>query len=143
MPRRSSREAVMAPEAAGERLRLLRREAHLTQRALAEAAGIHPQTVAQVERGVLPLSAEVALKLAATLGCAPYLLLGTAWPGAAAEARPVLRLVRDARGSARPATPADAALLADLGGSAGILAPTDALLDLARHAGVAVRFDPG
>jgi transcriptional regulator with XRE-family HTH domain len=50
------------------RLRTLRREAGLTQRALAEAAGLSPNYVARLERGELAPSLDTAARLAGALG---------------------------------------------------------------------------
>lgn len=61
--------------AVGSNLRRLRRQARLTQAALAEAAGIAQTYVGQIERAKKNVTLEVLGRLATALGVAPAELL--------------------------------------------------------------------
>lgn len=58
----------LEPSRFGEALRRVRDEKGLTQRELGEAAGIHPNTVAKMERGETEPSWQMVLTLAKALG---------------------------------------------------------------------------
>ena len=61
----------------GERIGLLRRRQGLTQRKLGAEAGIHPNTIARLERGRLTdLPGKSVARLAHTLGTSADYLLG-------------------------------------------------------------------
>jgi transcriptional regulator with XRE-family HTH domain len=51
----------------GERIRLLRKSAHLSQEKLAEKADLHPNYIGEIERGEKAVSIDTLLKLAAAL----------------------------------------------------------------------------
>lgn len=59
----------------GERVRQVRAEVGLTQEQLAEAAGLHPTFVANVERGYRVPTVPTMLKLAQGLGVEPSRLV--------------------------------------------------------------------
>ena len=59
----------------GSRLRLLRKEANLTQRTLAEAAGINPKYLSEIERGTKNATIDTVASIARALGVAPADLL--------------------------------------------------------------------
>lgn len=50
------------------RIRMLRTERGISRKQLAEATGIHPQTVGYIERREYNLSIDLALKIGAVLG---------------------------------------------------------------------------
>jgi transcriptional regulator with XRE-family HTH domain len=79
----------------GTRLKALREAAGLSQRALADRAGVAPETVARLERDRTPPRAGTVRKVAAALGVPPDALAGgsgTAGAEAAAgDLRPALR----------------------------------------------------
>lgn len=135
MPRRPA-DTIASP---GARLRAAREAAGYTQRRLAHQAKVHEQTVAKIERGLVRLTAETAAALAEVLGIPPGLLLPEMF--GAPDGPRTLTLVPgpEGRGMA-PLGPADAALLAEIAGSASHLMPLGALLDLARQHRVAVTF---
>lgn len=56
------------PDEFGMRLKSLRTAARLTQAALAEAVGLHPNSLARLERGELRPAWQTVLRLAAALG---------------------------------------------------------------------------
>ena len=61
----------------GERIVLLRRRQGMTQRTLGEEAGIHPNTIARLERGKLTdLPGKSVARLAQALGTTADYLLG-------------------------------------------------------------------
>ena len=61
----------------GERIVLLRRRQGMTQRTLGEEAGIHPNTIARLERGKLTdLPGKAVARLAQALGTTTDYLLG-------------------------------------------------------------------
>ena len=61
----------------GERIVLLRRRQGMTQRTLGEEAGIHPNTIARLERGKLTdLPGKFVARLAQALGTTADYLLG-------------------------------------------------------------------
>jgi transcriptional regulator with XRE-family HTH domain len=61
----------------GERIVLLRRRQDMTQRTLGEEAGIHPNTIARLERGKLTdLPGKYVARLAQALGTTADYLLG-------------------------------------------------------------------
>ena len=61
----------------GERIGLLRRRQGMTQRTLGEEAGIHPNTIARLERGKLTdLPGKSVARLAQALGTTADYLLG-------------------------------------------------------------------
>ena len=61
----------------GERIGLLRRRQGMTQRMLGEEAGIHPNTIARLERGKLTdLPGKSVARLALALGTTADYLLG-------------------------------------------------------------------
>ena len=62
--------------ATGKRIKELRIELHLTQNELAEASGIHENTIARLERGMHTISTQTARKLAKALGVDPGAILG-------------------------------------------------------------------
>jgi transcriptional regulator with XRE-family HTH domain len=81
----------------GRRLRRFRQDRSLTQAEVAEAAGIEPDTVGRLERGLRLPSLAVLAKLAETLGVAPVdLLADDATWAAAAGAAPHQRQLVDA-----------------------------------------------
>jgi transcriptional regulator with XRE-family HTH domain len=65
----------------GENLYRLRRERALTQKQLAERAGVHHITVSDLERGAQEASPETVQRLAAALGVEVQRLIGS--PGEA------------------------------------------------------------
>jgi transcriptional regulator with XRE-family HTH domain len=69
-PRERSRDQAMAV-AFGQRVREVRLAADLSQEALAEAAGLHPTFISNVERGYRVPSVPTLLKLAAALSIKP------------------------------------------------------------------------
>ena len=73
-PRERSRDQGIAV-AFGHRVRTARQEAGLSQEGLAEAAGLHPTFVSNVERGYRVPSVPTLLRLAAGLGVAPSVLV--------------------------------------------------------------------
>jgi transcriptional regulator with XRE-family HTH domain len=61
----------------GERIALLRRRQDMTQRELAEESGVHRNTIARLERGVLQdLPGRFILRIAQTLGTSTDFLFG-------------------------------------------------------------------
>ncbi len=62
-------------EAFGNRLRALRKEAGMTQEALAAAAGLHWTYIGQIERGRRNLTLKNVLRLARGLGVEPARLI--------------------------------------------------------------------
>jgi transcriptional regulator with XRE-family HTH domain len=61
----------------GERIVLLRRRQGMTQRTLGEEAGIHPNTIARLERGKLTdLPGKAVARVAQALGTTTDYLLG-------------------------------------------------------------------
>ncbi len=60
----------------GYRMRAIRRRRGLTQAALAERAGLSPETVSALERGKHAPRADSLAALARALGCPPEQLLG-------------------------------------------------------------------
>ena len=81
--------AMIDYEALGERLKTARLEAGVEQTALAEAAGVHVQTVFNLERGLLiNVRLEVLARLAAALGCPLAAWLALAPAAARLIARP-------------------------------------------------------
>lgn len=61
----------------GERIALLRRRQGMTQRHVGEESGVHPNTIARLERGVLTdLLGQSIARIAKTLGCTSDFLLG-------------------------------------------------------------------
>lgn len=60
----------------GEALRELREKKGWTKKRLAEAAGIAPQTVTQIERGRYGPSTPTLYKLAGALGVEPHVIKG-------------------------------------------------------------------
>jgi transcriptional regulator with XRE-family HTH domain len=61
----------------GERIGVLRRRQGMTQRTLGEEAGIHPNTIARLERGKLTdLPGRAVARLAQALGTTTDYLLG-------------------------------------------------------------------
>jgi len=61
----------------GERIALLRRRQNMTQRELGEEAGVHRNTIARLERGVLTdLPGKSIARIAHALGCTSDFLLG-------------------------------------------------------------------
>jgi transcriptional regulator with XRE-family HTH domain len=61
----------------GDRLLLLRRHKRLTQKQLADAVGLSPNTIARVERNVVEtLRGDTIAKLARVLGASTDYLLG-------------------------------------------------------------------
>jgi transcriptional regulator with XRE-family HTH domain len=73
-PRERSRDLAIAA-AFGERVRTTRQEAGMSQEELAEAAGMHPTFVSNVERGYRVPSVPTLLRLATGLGVAPSVLV--------------------------------------------------------------------
>jgi repressor LexA len=73
----------------GERIGLLRRRQDMTQRTLGDEAGIHPNTIARLERGKLTdLPGKAVARLAHTLGTSADYLLGLTDEEAPPEAPP-------------------------------------------------------
>lgn len=66
-PRERSRDQAIAA-AFGQRVRTVRTDAGMTQEALAEAAGLHPTFISNVERGYRVPSVPTMLRLAKGLG---------------------------------------------------------------------------
>ena len=61
----------------GERIALLRRRQNMTQRELGDEAGVHRNTIARLERGVLTdLPGKAIARIAQALGCTSDFLLG-------------------------------------------------------------------
>ena len=61
----------------GERILLLRRRQGMTQKELGDEAGLHSNTIARLERGVLTdLPGKSIARLARALGCPTDFLLG-------------------------------------------------------------------
>ena len=58
----------LPPSRFGSALRRVREEKGLTQKALAESAGVHPNTVARMERGEVEPSWQVVLAFSKALG---------------------------------------------------------------------------
>ena len=58
----------LPPSGFGEALRRIRGQKDLTQKQVGESAGIHPNTVAKMERGEVEPSWQVVLALATALG---------------------------------------------------------------------------
>lgn len=85
-----------SPSGFGESLRRLRDEKGLTQKQLGDAAGVHPNTVAKLERGDQEPNWPVVLKFAEALG-----VECTAFKVAPAEPEP--------EGGGKPASRAKAA----------------------------------
>lgn len=59
----------------GQRVREVRAEADLTQEALAEASGLHPTFISNVERGYRVPTVPTMLRLARGLGVVPSRLV--------------------------------------------------------------------
>jgi DNA-binding XRE family transcriptional regulator len=82
-----------ALKAAGERLLAARKNAELSQRALAEKAGVHQTLISQIEQGSTALTTDTAAKLATALNVAVAHLQGQCTAdfvgGAAATAQTV------------------------------------------------------
>jgi len=73
----------------GERIGLLRRRQGMTQRQLGEEAGLHPNTIARVERGVLPdLPGKAVARVAHAIGTTTDYLLGLTDEDAPPDAPP-------------------------------------------------------
>ncbi|MCW2987691.1 MAG: putative transcriptional regulator [Solirubrobacterales bacterium] len=70
VPNQRNRDLEIA-KAFGARVRELRMEAGLTQERLAEAAGLHPTFISNVERGYRVPSVPTMLRLAVALAVAP------------------------------------------------------------------------
>lgn len=89
-----------------EKLKSARRQHCLSQRALAEAAGVHFRTIQNWESGSMPKSLDPVMRIARVLGTTPEEMLGTAKTyvveanekGGAEAARDVDALVRDVIG---------------------------------------------
>jgi transcriptional regulator with XRE-family HTH domain len=61
----------------GERIALLRRRQGMTQRQVGNEAGVHPNTIARLERGLLTdLPGKSIARIAQALGCTSDFLLG-------------------------------------------------------------------
>jgi DNA-binding XRE family transcriptional regulator len=61
----------------GERIALIRRRRKMTQKQLGEAVGLHANTIARLERGVLPdIPSQAMGRVAQALGCPSDFLLG-------------------------------------------------------------------
>jgi transcriptional regulator with XRE-family HTH domain len=69
-PRERSRDQAIAV-AFGQKVREARLAANLTQETLAEATGMHPTFISNVERGYRVPSVPTLLRLAAGLGVSP------------------------------------------------------------------------
>ena len=73
----------------GERIVLLRRRQGMTQRTVGEEAGIHPNTIARLERGKLTdLPGKAVARLAQALGTTTDYLLGLSEQDAPCEEEP-------------------------------------------------------
>lgn len=59
----------------GRRVQAVRKEVGMSQEALAEAAGLHPTFISNVERGYRVPSVPTLLRLAAGLGVPPSALI--------------------------------------------------------------------
>lgn len=75
VPRQERSRDLAIAKAFGERVREVRLDAGLSQEALAEAAGLHPTFISNVERGYRVPSVPTLLRLAAGLRVAPGELL--------------------------------------------------------------------
>ena len=75
----------------GERMRLRRKSAHMSQEQLAEAAGINPRYLSKIERGHALPSAFVAWRLASALSLPISSLLEDEPPAAIDELRLLLQ----------------------------------------------------
>lgn len=73
-PRERSRDLEIA-RAFGQRVREVRLEKSMTQEQLAEAAGLHPTFISNVERGYRVPSVPTLLRLARSLGVSPGALV--------------------------------------------------------------------
>jgi transcriptional regulator with XRE-family HTH domain len=73
-PRERERDQAIAV-AFGQRVRKARLAANLTQEALAEATGLHPTFISNVERGYRVPSVPTLIRLAAGLGVPPSVLV--------------------------------------------------------------------
>jgi transcriptional regulator with XRE-family HTH domain len=79
----------------GERIVLLRRRQGMTQRTLGEEAGIHPNTIARLERGRLTdLPGKAVARLAQALGTTTDYLLGLSEQDAPPEEEPAAQRQR-------------------------------------------------
>ena len=73
----------------GERIGVLRRRQSMTQRTLGDEAGIHPNTIARLERGKLTdLPGRAVARLAQALGTTTDYLLGLSEQDAPPEEAP-------------------------------------------------------
>ena len=69
-PHERKRDLAIAT-AFGARVRAVRQEAGMSQEALAEAAGLHPTFISNVERGYRVPSVPTLIRLASSLGVPP------------------------------------------------------------------------
>lgn len=67
---------IMSPQKTGERIAWYRRSEGLSQRGLAAKAGIHPQTLGNIERGRTEIAVSTLQSLAKALGVTCAHLLG-------------------------------------------------------------------
>lgn len=81
MPAQQRSRDLAIAKAFGERVRTVRHEQGLTQEQLAEAAGLHPTFISNVERGYRVPTVPTMLRLAAGLGVEPGVLVAGMRPG--------------------------------------------------------------
>lgn len=73
-PRDRTEELAIA-KAFGERVRAVRQEKGMTQEELAEAAGLHPTYISNLERGYRVATIVTLVRVASGLGCTPGALI--------------------------------------------------------------------
>jgi transcriptional regulator with XRE-family HTH domain len=79
----------LPPSGFGPALRSIRQEKGLTQKQLGEAAGLHPNSIAKLERGEVEPSWQVVIAVSAALGVTCQDFTSAAQPDAApAEGKP-------------------------------------------------------
>jgi transcriptional regulator with XRE-family HTH domain len=78
----------------GERIALMRRRRKLTQKQLGEAVGLHANTIARLERGVLPdIPSQAMGRIAHALGCTSDFLLGLSEEESSSEFLPAVEVM--------------------------------------------------
>ena len=75
MPKQQRQRDLEVAAAFGMRVKKLRKEQNLTQEKLAEAAGLHPTFISNVERGYRVPSLPTVLRLASALDVLPSRLI--------------------------------------------------------------------